>query len=123
MPIYEYRCEACGHEFETLQKVSEAPLVDCPACQAPQLRKKVTAAAFRLKGGGWYETDFKAKDKKAKGSGEGGSDGGASADSTGDGAKSDGSKSDGSTANSETKSSGDGGGDKKAEPKSTKKDP
>ena len=64
MPIYEYACRACEHEFETLQKLSEAPLVDCPQCGAAELRKKVSAARFRLKGGGWYETDFKSGDKK-----------------------------------------------------------
>ena len=64
MPIYEYRCEDCGEELEALQKISDAPLVDCPACQKPALKKKVSAAAFRLKGGGWYETDFKTGSKK-----------------------------------------------------------
>ncbi len=64
MPIYEYACKACEHEFETLQKISDAPLVDCPQCGEAELRKKVSAAAFRLKGGGWYETDFKSGDKK-----------------------------------------------------------
>ncbi len=63
MPIYEYRCTACGHELEKLQRMSDAPLVDCPACGQPALNKKISAAGFRLKGGGWYETDFK-KDKK-----------------------------------------------------------
>ena len=64
MPIYEYVCKACRHEFENIQKVSEAPLVDCPQCGEPQLRKKISAVAFRLKGGGWYETDFKSGAKK-----------------------------------------------------------
>jgi len=64
MPIYEYRCEACGHELEALQKVSEAPLTDCPACGRPALKKLISAAGFRLKGGGWYETDFKQGNKK-----------------------------------------------------------
>ena len=64
MPIYEYRCEACGHELEALQKLSDPPLQDCPECKAPQLRKKISAAGFRLKGGGWYETDFKSAGKK-----------------------------------------------------------
>lgn len=64
MPIYEYACRNCEHEFETLQKISEAPLVDCPSCGAAELRKKVSAVRFRLKGGGWYETDFKSGDKK-----------------------------------------------------------
>ncbi len=64
MPIYEYRCDNCNHEFETIQKVSDAPLTKCPACAEDALRKKVSAAGFRLKGGGWYETDFKAGKKK-----------------------------------------------------------
>ena len=64
MPIYEYRCDACGHELEAMQKMSEAPLTDCPACEAAALRKLISAAGFRLKGGGWYETDFKGGQKK-----------------------------------------------------------
>jgi putative FmdB family regulatory protein len=64
MPIYEYRCAACNHELEALQKISDAPLLDCPVCKAPQLKKQISAAAFRLKGGGWYETDFKSGGKK-----------------------------------------------------------
>ena len=59
MPIYEYQCEACEHRFEKIQKMSDEPLVDCPQCKAPKLKKLVSAAAFRLKGQGWYETDFK----------------------------------------------------------------
>lgn len=64
MPIYAYQCSACGHELEALQKMSDAALTDCPACNASTLAKKVTAAAFRLGGGGWYETDFKSGNKK-----------------------------------------------------------
>lgn len=64
MPIYEYRCDDCGHELEALQKVSDAPLTDCPACGRPALKKLISAAGFRLKGGGWYETDFKQGSKK-----------------------------------------------------------
>ncbi|MFC3154794.1 FmdB family zinc ribbon protein [Gilvimarinus japonicus] len=64
MPIYEYRCLGCGHELEALQKMSDAPLVDCPECQQSELTKKISAAGFRLKGGGWYETDFKSGKKK-----------------------------------------------------------
>ncbi|PIE37903.1 MAG: transcriptional regulator [Gammaproteobacteria bacterium] len=64
MPIYEYQCQSCGDSLEALQKVSDAPLVDCPTCGKPDLQKKVSAAAFRLKGGGWYETDFKTGSKK-----------------------------------------------------------
>jgi putative FmdB family regulatory protein len=71
MPIYEYACQDCGHEFETLQKMSEDPLRVCPACQAPSLRRLVSAAGFQLKGTGWYATDFrgggKDKAKKEKG--------------------------------------------------------
>ena len=64
MPIYEYRCDNCGHELEVLQKVNEPPLVTCPECAAEALKKKISAAGFRLKGGGWYETDFKSGSKK-----------------------------------------------------------
>ncbi|MDH3644043.1 MAG: zinc ribbon domain-containing protein [Gammaproteobacteria bacterium] len=64
MPIYEYRCDSCGHEFETIQKVSEDPLQTCPDCAQNALVKKVSAAGFRLKGGGWYETDFKSGNKR-----------------------------------------------------------
>lgn len=64
MPIYEYKCNACGHELEALQKVGAEPLVTCPTCNEAELKKKVSAAGFRLKGGGWYETDFKSGNKK-----------------------------------------------------------
>lgn len=64
MPIYEYQCQACGHELESLQKISDAPLTECPSCGKPALKKLISAAGFRLKGGGWYETDFKQGGKK-----------------------------------------------------------
>ncbi len=70
MPIYEYRCNECGHELETLQKISDPPLVECPACHRPALQKLVSAAAFHLKGTGWYVTDFKDKGKKPAGKAE-----------------------------------------------------
>jgi putative FmdB family regulatory protein len=70
MPIYEYVCDDCGHELEALQGLSEDPLTDCPECHEARLRRKISAAAFRLKGGGWYETDFK-KDNKRNIAGEG----------------------------------------------------
>ncbi|QFY42657.1 zinc ribbon domain-containing protein [Candidatus Methylospira mobilis] len=71
MPIYEYRCTACGHELEVIQKVSDSPLEVCPACGAKTMTKLVSAAGFRLKGGGWYETDFKSgSDKKRNLAGE-----------------------------------------------------
>ena len=59
MPIYAYRCNDCGHADEHMQKLADAPLSVCPACQAPSYQKQVTAAGFQLKGTGWYATDFK----------------------------------------------------------------
>lgn len=59
MPIYEYRCSACGFEKDALQKMNDAPLVDCPGCGKPALVKQISAAGFQLKGSGWYATDFK----------------------------------------------------------------
>jgi len=64
MPIYEYQCQSCGHEHEALQKLGAEPLLVCPACTKPELMKKISAAGFRLKGSGWYETDFKSGNKK-----------------------------------------------------------
>ena len=64
MPIYENKCDACGHIFDTLQKVSDSLLLECPECGKPALKKMVSSPAFRLKGGGWYETDFKTGNKK-----------------------------------------------------------
>lgn len=64
MPIYEYQCESCNHALEALQKLSDSPLVDCPACGKAGLKKQISAAGFRLSGGGWYETDFKSGKKK-----------------------------------------------------------
>jgi putative FmdB family regulatory protein len=64
MPIYEYQCNFCEHQLEALQKMSDKPLLDCPQCENPELKKCVSASAFRLKGDGWYETDFKTGKKK-----------------------------------------------------------
>ena len=64
MPIYAYQCQACSHYLEALRKMSDAPLIDCPACGQPSLKKQLTAPSFRLGGGGWYETDFKTGNKK-----------------------------------------------------------
>lgn len=70
MPIYEYRCQACGHDMEAIQKMSDPVLNECPVCSQPELKKLISAAGFQLKGSGWYETDFKgAKKKPAKDSG------------------------------------------------------
>ena len=99
MPIYEYACTECGHEMEALQKISDAPLLACPECGKDTLKKQISKVAFRLKGTGWYETDFK---NQKTGDGK---------DSTKTGAKSDGksgnkeSKSDGSQSSSSSVSS------------------
>lgn len=102
MPIYEYQCTDCEHEFETIQKISEDPLLTCPSCSKDTLRKKISAAGFRLKGGGWYETDFKSGSRKNV---SGDDKGGSKSDS-------------GSSSSSSSSSSGTTGGDKSA--KSTK---
>ncbi len=59
MPIYAYKCDACGHAKDVLQKMADAPLIDCPVCGAPKFSKQLTAPGFQLKGTGWYATDFK----------------------------------------------------------------
>ena len=64
MPIYEYKCSHCGHQLEAIQKISDDPLLLCPNCDKNGLKKQVTAPSFRLKGSGWYETDFKTEKKK-----------------------------------------------------------
>jgi len=64
MPIYGYTCDSCEHTFDVLQKLSDSKLVDCPECKEPSLRKLLSAPKFRLKGQGWYETDFKTGDKR-----------------------------------------------------------
>ncbi|WP_019625486.1 FmdB family zinc ribbon protein [Thioalkalivibrio sp. ALJT] len=77
MPIYEYQCKECGQISEILQKISDPPASVCPACGAESLTKQVSAAGFRLAGGGWYETDFKKDGKRNLK--EGGSTSGSSA--------------------------------------------
>ena len=64
MPIYEYACRECDHSLDALQKIADARLVNCPACGEPSLRRLLSAPRFRLKGKGWYETDFKTGDKR-----------------------------------------------------------
>jgi|TARA_Y100000310_G_scaffold321335_1_gene378812 putative FmdB family regulatory protein len=84
MPIYEYQCGACGHRLEKLQRLADEPLLDCPECSRTALTKLVSAAAFRLKGVGWYETDFKTGSKRnlvEDGKGEHGSSDSGSVDS------------------------------------------
>ena len=87
MPIYEYRCKTCGHHLEALQKVSDGPLRKCPECGKLALQKLISAPVFRLKGGGWYETDFKSDSEKKRNLVESG-DGGAK--EAADGGKTDG---------------------------------
>ena len=64
MPIYEYKCLKCKHQFEVIQKFSDNPVENCPECNENSVQKLVSAPSFRLKGGGWYETDFKTGSKK-----------------------------------------------------------
>ena len=64
MPIYEYRCESCGEELEKIQKVTDPALTDCPRCGKAALTKLISASGFRLKGSGWYETDFKTGNRR-----------------------------------------------------------
>src|SRR5262245_61986759 len=97
MPIYEYHCGACGHEVEALQKLSDSPLRKCPESGKHSLRRVVSTVSFRLKGGGWYETDFKSDSEKkrnlveaaGKEAGEkaAGTDAGASKESSKEGSK------------------------------------
>ena len=64
MPIYEYACRKCDHSLDALQKMADAPLVDCPSCGEPSLKRLLSAPRFRLKGQGWYETDFKKDNQR-----------------------------------------------------------
>lgn len=64
MPIYEYACKKCGHRLDALQKMNDDPLVDCPECGEAQLQRQLSAPRFRLKGKGWYETDFKKDNQR-----------------------------------------------------------
>lgn len=84
MPIYEYECRDCGHVFDALQKMSDDVLRDCPDCGRPELRKLLSAPNFRLKGGGWYETDFKDKNKRNLVDGGNSSDKPKASDNTGE---------------------------------------
>ncbi|MBC7610611.1 MAG: zinc ribbon domain-containing protein [Polaromonas sp.] len=83
MPIYAYKCESCGHTKDVLQKMSDAPLSDCPQCGAAAFKKQVTAAGFQLKGSGWYVTDFRGGNQTAAPAGQAG-ESGAAAGKSGD---------------------------------------
>lgn len=76
MPIYAFECAACGHNFDRLQKLSDADPADCPQCAQPQVRRQLTAPQFRLAGGGWYETDFKKDGDRKRNLADGGGAGG-----------------------------------------------
>ncbi|GMQ76865.1 MAG: hypothetical protein BMS9Abin01_2165 [Gammaproteobacteria bacterium] len=108
MPIYEYECGACGDRHEFIQRFSDGPKRKCPACGARKLKRLVSAAAFHLKGSGWYVTDFRDKDKK-KGDGKDGKSSADAKDGGKDGGKDSAAKgADKSTKSSDTgKSSGD----------------
>jgi putative FmdB family regulatory protein len=112
MPIYAYRCASCGHAKDVLQKLSDTPLTQCPACGAQTFSKQVTAAGFQLKGSGWYATDFKG-DKSAKktdaGDGAKTEAGKTDAGKT-EGTKTDAAKSETTKSESTAAKSGDGGG-------------
>ena len=81
MPIYAYKCESCGHTKDVLQKMSDAPLTDCPQCGAATFKKQLTAAGFQLKGSGWYVTDFRGGAQSGAPAGQGGESGAATAGS------------------------------------------
>ncbi|MEJ2604764.1 MAG: zinc ribbon domain-containing protein [Gammaproteobacteria bacterium] len=107
MPIYEYVCKSCGHELDALQKMSEDPLTDCPECGESALKRKISAPRFRLKGSGWYETDFKSDKDKKRNLADGGEK------PAGDGDKA-GAKSDAKPDAKSDAAKGGGSGDKKA---------
>ena len=111
MPIYEYQCEKCGHQFDALQKISEKPLKKCPVCGNNSLTKLISAAGFRLKGGGWYETDFKSGNKKnlAKSEGSDGSSDSSSKSSSGGADSGSSTKSDKASKGDKSGSSGKSG--------------
>ena len=127
MPFYEYECSACGHTLEVLQKISDAPLTECPNCQHETLTKLISRAGFKLTGTGWYETDFKNSGNKSAGSGasaggKGGGTGGTGA-STGQSDGQSGSQSSGSSdagagqaAGTSAASASESGGSKEAKP-------
>ena len=114
MPIYEYQCQSCDKQTEALQKISDELLIDCPHCGEAALKKKVSAVAFRLKGSGWYETDFKTGNKKnLAGGGEGAGSGDKSTASGSGESKSSESKS-GESKSGESKSGDSKSGDSKS---------
>lgn len=125
MPIYEYRCSNCGFEKEYLRKLSDPPLSDCPQCATATFSKKVTAAGFQLKGGGWYATDFKGTPKvpasQSEGKGDSTSDGSAaSKESSGNKEPAGGKETSASKDSSSSKTSGDNSSTASKEPSGNK---
>lgn len=115
MPVYEYRCGACGHEFEEWQKISEPPIKTCPTCKKKKVERLISATSFVLKGGGWYKDLYSAKPGSSESKGD--SESAASSDSKGD------AKSDKSESKSDSKAdSKSDKSDKKAESKPAKSD-
>ncbi len=121
MPIYEYRCEACGHTLDALQKINDPHLTDCPACHEKALKRLMSAPSFRLKGGGWYETDFKSDKDKKRNLVDGKSDGGDSSGSSASGKDAGGDKSGGDKSSGDKKAGADAkaSGGKSDKPKSS----
>ena len=117
MPIYAYKCESCGHAKDVLQKMSDAPLTDCPACGAALFKKQLTAAGFQLKGSGWYATDFKGGGNAGAPAGDKSEPG---SSTTGD-SKSNESKGSESKADSKTESKTDTKSDSKSDSKGDSK--
>jgi putative FmdB family regulatory protein len=113
MPIYAYRCAACGHAKDVLQKLSDSPLTVCPSCGASSFAKQVTAAGFQLKGSGWYATDFKGNGVKKPDTGDGAKTDGIKTEGT----KTEGTKTEG-TKTEAAKTDGAKSGDSSATPKS-----
>jgi putative FmdB family regulatory protein len=109
MPIYAYRCASCGHTKDVLQKLSDAPLTECPACGAATFAKQLTAAGFQLKGSGWYATDFKGGNTGKKADADAKTNGGSGDTAKPDTAKPDTPKPD--SGKSDTKTDGGKSGD------------
>ena len=104
MPIYEYACKNCSHTLDALQKMSDDPLLDCPECGESQLKRLVSAPRFRLKGKGWYETDFKKDNQRNLSTGD--TESGKSGTSNSEDASKSGSKSDSGSKSSSKSDSG-----------------
>ncbi len=123
MPIYAYRCEACGFEKDVLQKLSDAPLKTCESCGQDAMVKKITAPAFQLKGTGWYVTDFRDKGGKgaARGEGDGKSEAGKSEGGAAEGAKPEGAPSDSKSEGVKSDGAKSGGGASEAGTSGTSK--